>query len=181
MNTSVRFTGSEGAKDATPPAFTAQLNSGTRAFDARPYLDGANLVFHHGVVVVHTALTDAFAEVFKWASLPENHGELVVLYMNKCEGGAGCWDRTFEVLNKNNITWAHPDGQCFQKNMTYEAALRLGRNPTIGTHDAPTPLRSLRTCRGKLTDPTRPRPQFPPCRRRRVGAGGGRAMHAREL
>lgn len=134
------------------PAFTYQLLNGARSFDARPYLDTSSssstssqvstdgmlpsnkeqLVFHHGSVVVHKPLEEAFQEIFKFASKPENRDELILLYINKCDGGSECWSRTYEVMNKYNITWAHASNGCFPRNMTYGDALKVGRNHVIG-------------------------------------------------
>lgn len=80
---------------------TGQLNCGARSFDYRPYYKDNNVYAHHGGVKININLKDSLNEVLLW--LKSNKNELVMFYINKCEGDDGCLDATKQIFNENNI------------------------------------------------------------------------------
>jgi hypothetical protein len=100
-----------------------QLDCGARSFDYRPYLKGDILFAHHGPVVVHKTTSSSVDEIIDWCNA--NEDELVVLYVNSCDGDDGCLDKTKELLDKKNV---YTMSQCSDlHSLTYGQAKRLGR------------------------------------------------------
>jgi len=61
-----------------------RIHCGARALDFRPYLNGKDLVFHHGAIKFNTPVKDALKDVVKWAD--EHPGDLVLLMAGHCSG-----------------------------------------------------------------------------------------------
>jgi hypothetical protein len=85
-----------------------QLNCGTRAFDYRPYLNGDNLIAHHGDVLVDKPMSDSVQSVLDWLSIVENQKELVILYVSHCDEGSSsntvnCYTAARNVLATKSV------------------------------------------------------------------------------
>eukprot|EP00958_Prasinococcus_capsulatus_P022837 scaffold3275_cov385-Prasinococcus_capsulatus_cf.AAC.8 len=122
-----------------PGGIRKLLACGARALDWRPKVawDG-RLIMHHGDIDIDYDMEDAMRELLDWYDSPSERGcmqwplsdtgscircganrrkykDLVVLYVNKCEG-SGCMERVTTLLSNlgvalvvSNCTWyAHP-------------------------------------------------------------------------
>jgi len=78
-----------------------QLYCGSRGFDYRPYYFNGTVFAHHGPVKIPVPMAKSIAEIISWCN--ENKDELVVLYLNKCDGQDGCQEATVQLLNKFGI------------------------------------------------------------------------------
>lgn len=78
-----------------------QLNCGSRSFDYRPYYFNGTVYAHHGGVKINVPLQEAVTDVTNWCT--SHPSELVILYVNSCEGDEGCLDATLATLQQLHI------------------------------------------------------------------------------
>lgn len=80
-----------------------QLDCGSRSFDYRPYYDKDQdkVLAHHGGVKVDIEMGDAIDDVLSWSV--KNPEELVMFYINSCDGDEGCMAATKAVVDSKNI------------------------------------------------------------------------------
>ena len=111
--------------------FTAQLDCGARAFDARPYLSKRRgLVWHHGGVTVPQALEQSLTEVIAW--LATHPSELVIWLIWDCKG-EGCMAAVAQTMTAYNVTNVIDCGRLQAEQWTYGEAKRRGRLPAGGS------------------------------------------------
>ena len=99
-----------------------QLDCGARAFDYRPYLLRDTLYAHHGPVVIHKTMESSITEVQEWCD--EHPNELILFYVNSCDGGDGCMEKAEKLLIERDIFTIT---DCTDlKTLTYEEAKERG-------------------------------------------------------
>jgi len=72
-----------------------QLDCGARSLDIRPSYQNGSIHMHHGIVEINTNLSTGLDDVESWCL--KNKGELVLLYINSCEGD-GCDEQTRKLI-----------------------------------------------------------------------------------
>eukprot|EP00602_Paraphysomonas_sp_CaronLab_P000050 CAMPEP_0185028448 /NCGR_PEP_ID=MMETSP1103-20130426/14169_1 /TAXON_ID=36769 /ORGANISM="Paraphysomonas bandaiensis, Strain Caron Lab Isolate" /LENGTH=265 /DNA_ID=CAMNT_0027562873 /DNA_START=57 /DNA_END=854 /DNA_ORIENTATION=- len=73
-----------------------QLDCGARSFDYRPYYFNGTLYAHHGGVKINKPMKEAVTEVIEWCNI--HTSELVVFYVNSCDGDDGCREAAIDLL-----------------------------------------------------------------------------------
>jgi hypothetical protein len=109
-----------------------QLDCGSRSFDYRPYYDADKdkVIAHHGGIKVDIEMGDAIDDVLSWSA--DNPNELVMFYINSCDGDAGCQDATKAVVDSKNI---YSISECASLgSLTVEDIMKNAQIPENGGH-----------------------------------------------
>ncbi|KAL1503614.1 hypothetical protein AB1Y20_012091 [Prymnesium parvum] len=118
------------AKTQQDGGFRGMLDCGARAFDWRSQLDGGELVFHHGKVVVPHSLPSALDEVVEWANAnARNASDLVLIHATFC-AGTGCDEALSAAFAARNVAYIT---QCSElQGLTVAEAAARGKLPGGG-------------------------------------------------
>lgn len=120
-----------------------QLDCGSRSFDYRPYYFNGELYAHHGGVKIDKKMKDAVGEVIEWCN--HNPDELVILYVNSCDGDDGCREASIDLLKSMGVI---PITDCSELNsMTVSDAKSRGQISQGGS------LLSVFNCMYEAYDP----------------------------
>eukprot|EP00239_Pterosperma_sp_CCMP1384_P011520 CAMPEP_0197863904 /NCGR_PEP_ID=MMETSP1438-20131217/41709_1 /TAXON_ID=1461541 /ORGANISM="Pterosperma sp., Strain CCMP1384" /LENGTH=310 /DNA_ID=CAMNT_0043481961 /DNA_START=118 /DNA_END=1047 /DNA_ORIENTATION=- len=111
--------------------FGKLLGCGARGLDVTPSVRNGQLEMHRDDTHIKQPLEAALREVVEWTSA--HPGELVLVYLNQCQG-VDCLSMTKELVNNMGLASIDQSNDCaVLENLTVDLAIRMGKQEGGGS------------------------------------------------